>query len=710
LAGRVTEVKTALGTAEAASEVRKAYTPNGQVDWVMDSEGNKTTYAYDRHDRLVTTYYPMSNPKGSGTSNASDYEQVTYESLAGGTRTSGLVVAFRNRANQTANFGYDALGRQISKDLPGSEPDVAYGYDLLGRLTSADQAGHALGFTYDALGRVLHQTGPLGTVASEWDIAGRRTRLTWPDAFYVTYDYLVTGETTAIRENGAASGIGVLATFAYDNLGRRTSLTLGNGAATYYQYDPVSRLGELKLELPGTTDDLTSTFAYNPASQIASNLRSNDAYSWTGHGSGTTSTTSNGLNQIASWVSTLGHDSKGNITSDGTYSYGYSSENLLTSLANSAPGAIQPTIDFAYDPLMRLAEIDSTNSGFDVAFGYDGQDFVFEGLSDNRTRRYVRGPGIDEPLVAYLITPGTGTSRLWYQADERGSITRISLDDGTPTGGIGKYDEYGVGGTGRLRYTGQYWLGEANLLYYRARIYDARLGRFLQPDPIGYGDGMNMYTYVKGDPVNFTDPSGLTSGGICFGGTCTDTLVGDWGRLFAPLSPSSGSGGRYSFNEVNLIDGSGTTETPDSTAPIGPPLPPDPCNAPLPDGSTVNKNVDKMKDIIKVLSNPLLAADGKYGGAMPPATAIWLDRIREGGIWDYKLKPGGSQQLGNLNYGATGILVFPLDILRRGAGAVQDPNSKGPGHWTDRAPSNYGDQRADIPAIQRGAAQCKGTR
>jgi hypothetical protein len=40
-------------------------------------------------------------------------------------------------------------------------------------------------------------------------------------------------------------------------------------------------------------------------------------------------------------------------------------------------------------------------------------------------------------------------------------------------------------------------------------MYDPKLGRFLQPDPIGYGAGMNLYGYVGGDPVNFTDPSGL---------------------------------------------------------------------------------------------------------------------------------------------------------------------------------------------------------
>jgi RHS repeat-associated protein len=166
---------------------------------------------------------------------------------------------------------------------------------------------------------------------------------------------------------------------------------------------------------------------------------------------------------------------------------------------------------------MRLAVIDSSNNSFDASLAYDGQDFILEGLSGGRTRRYVRGPGVDEPLVAYLVTP-TGTSRLWYQADERGSVVRHSNDAGTP-GQIGKYDEYGVGGTGRIRYAGQYWLGDGNLIYSRARIYDARLGRFLQPDPIGYGGGMNLYAYVSGDPVNFTDPLGLQEQEIVITGT-----------------------------------------------------------------------------------------------------------------------------------------------------------------------------------------------
>jgi YD repeat-containing protein len=134
-----------------------SYTSNGKLLTATDAEGNKTTYEYDSHDRLAKTRYP-SPTKGSGVSSTTDYEQLTYETLLSGTRTSGLVTSRRNRAAETIGFTYDNLSRLTLKDLPGTEPDVSYGYDLLGRLLSANETNHQLSFTYDALGRQLTET------------------------------------------------------------------------------------------------------------------------------------------------------------------------------------------------------------------------------------------------------------------------------------------------------------------------------------------------------------------------------------------------------------------------------------------------------------------------------------------------------------------------------------------------------------------------
>jgi uncharacterized protein RhaS with RHS repeats len=47
------------------------------------------------------------------------------------------------------------------------------------------------------------------------------------------------------------------------------------------------------------------------------------------------------------------------------------------------------------------------------------------------------------------------------------------------------------------------------LQYSRARFYDAKLGRFISEDPIGFAGGdVNLYGYVRNNPANFKDPTG----------------------------------------------------------------------------------------------------------------------------------------------------------------------------------------------------------
>ena len=91
----------------------------------------------------------------------------------------------------------------------------------------------------------------------------------------------------------------------------------------------------------------------------------------------------------------------------------------------------------------------------------------------------------------------------------------------------------------RYLYTGREWDGAISLYHYRARMYDASLGRFCSKDPIGYlGGSACLYCYVGGRPVGSLDPSGMLQGtlpglplpppgvGIGIGGVGTGIGVG----------------------------------------------------------------------------------------------------------------------------------------------------------------------------------------
>jgi RHS repeat-associated protein len=161
--------------------------------------------------------------------------------------------------------------------------------------------------------------------------------------------------------------------------------------------------------------------------------------------------------------------------------------------------------------------VGSTTTVFVQAGQQTIADYASGAAPASSTYRYIYGSYIDEPVMRWQTSNSTP---VYYHRTQQYSITAITSSTGSVLERYA-YSAYGVptianaSGTAltssaisnRYTYTGREWDNDIKQYHYRARMYDASLGRFCGRDPIGYRDGLSLSASFQG--LSNMDPTGL---------------------------------------------------------------------------------------------------------------------------------------------------------------------------------------------------------
>jgi RHS repeat-associated protein len=411
---------------------------------------------------------------------------------------------------------------------------------------TADGTTYTINQTYQAT------TGYRATLEYPVSTSGYRLKL--------AYDYQ-NGILQRIRDANGSTNFWTLT--STNPFGQVQNETLGNGVATFTEYDPASgwmlrrqagvsggtglvdaaitwdTAGNL-LSRQDLKQSVTETFDYDALNRLTGSQRNgtqnltltynaignlltkSDVGSYTYH-----ATKKRAVIQAGSTV--YGYDANGNMTSRGGSSISYTSYNL-PSLMNQ--GSNSSAVSYGA----------FRNRFKQVTAGSDPTTTIYvAGLLERVTRpggvtefrHQIHGP---TGTVAIYTRRSSGTADTYYlHRDHLGSPELITNAAGTQvvkpsfaafgerrgstwTGTPSSGDWTAIGNVTRRGFTDHEHLDNVGLIHMNGRVYDPRIGRFLSPDPFidwGLGtQGVNRYGYVGNNPLNRIDPTGALVGGV----------------------------------------------------------------------------------------------------------------------------------------------------------------------------------------------------
>jgi RHS repeat-associated protein len=456
--------------------------------------------AYTNLDQLKLD---LSGPSGAGTI----YEY--YPNFGTGSNTGGAAPGALKSVTlkkgdtilEQKVFAYDGVSKRpasITLKIPG-QTDQVFSYDYksgTNLIESVSGGGVTTGLTYEEhTGRLLTinvNDGGENTYFNE-ELGGVDENFQ-PLAGYNNNDQRKTEHITYIDANG--DPVSYTASYGYDTEDPNND-------------HPIDALTSVtRTYTAGGLSNESYSYAYDGVGNITDNNGAANTF--------------NNLNQDTAFT----YDARGNRTADADRTYTWDALNHLASV--TIPNQDR-RVEFTYDPSGRRVEkriwmlggesevlLETRGYAWDgdaIAAEFDGQNHLLT--------TYTWGiGGLAGGLLAVTDHRDVETIKTYrVLTDATGSV--VGLVDGA-TGQVAatyRYDPYGnllaaegpAAAVCNYRFAGGFADTETGLQYHLNRYYDPRSGTWLSRDPIAEQGGVNLYEYSGNDPINASDPSGLTS-------------------------------------------------------------------------------------------------------------------------------------------------------------------------------------------------------
>ncbi len=504
------------------------YDSAGQLVEAVNAVGGVTRFEYDGLGRQVAAIDPLGGRTTAG-----------YDGM-------NRMVTQTDPLGRTTHYSYDAAGRRTARRAAGGD-ELCWTYDGSGRLSETiaagkmrsrverDFAGRTIriveaeivhDLAWDARGNLLHRLRNGEGVRYGYDQGGRRTSMTRPDGAATSYGYDRNNRLASITHPGVGQVV-----LGRDDLGRVTSLD-ADGLRSEWSYrdgylagrrtnrrgfiseTSVVRDGDGRI-VSETVDGLTTWFTYDQAGQLTGTRTSEGTvgeFVWDANGC-LAEETANGrtvrhrydqagqLLESRSGQATVsyGYDGQGRRVRrsgpDGEQLFAWDPRGFLAQVTDVAKDGDRRTASsrrFTTDALGELAGVDGTDIWWDTASGLPSVAQI--GVTD------VVNAGVATALMGAGGQPGDGA--LWSLPGAGGA---------TPWAPAGPTHVRGLAGVqitpaGGVQIDGLDWMG--------ARVYDPGSRGFMSTDPLGpvaaAGWAANPYSFAGNDPVNSSDPLGLS--------------------------------------------------------------------------------------------------------------------------------------------------------------------------------------------------------